>query len=116
MMQHDWKTALIVLVAVVAGSLLAGAGFSRGAGAQSEGSAGGVICVVGQERSGYAPIVLVDVPDQTLVVYEYSYANDRIELTSVRSFSFDKRLVDWQTEPPTLDEVRNFVLQRQQGR
>ncbi len=115
--QHDWKIALVVLAAVLAGGLLAGGGWQQGARAQSEGAAGGVICVMGQQRTGDAPIVLVDVPDQTLVVYEYSYSSDRIELTSVRSFRYDKRLRDWQTQGPSVEEVEEYLRELQsQGR
>ncbi|MFO8008323.1 MAG: hypothetical protein R6V05_11385 [Candidatus Brocadiia bacterium] len=115
--QRDWKVAVVVLLAVVAGGLLAGGGWQPGARAQSEGSAGGVICVIGQERSGDAPIVLVDVPDQTIVIYEYSYSADRVTLASVRSFRYDKRMRDWQTDGPSVTEVQEYVRQLQsQGR
>ena len=92
MVKKGWKTVLIAVVCVAAGYLLGGGGIRSRAYGQSEGVASGVICVVGQQRAGFAPIVIVDVPDQTLLVYEYSYGNDRIELTAVRSFRFDKLL------------------------
>jgi len=104
--------ALVALVAVAAGFVLAGSGVLRSAQAQSEGRTSGVICVVGQEVNGYAPIVLVDVPDQSIMVYEYSYGNDRIELTAARTYRFDKQMADWQTEGPTVETVRQWVTRR----
>ncbi len=112
--KQELKTALIVLVSVLAGAYLAGGlGSSNRAYAQGEGQASGVICVVGQGYSGYAPIVLVDVPDQTLLVYEYSYGNNRIELTAARTFRYDRRLNEFGVNGPTVEEVRQAVLQQQ---
>ena len=112
MARQDWKTGLIVLVSVTAGFLLAGSGILSSAHGQSEGQAGGVICVVGQERNGFAPIVLVDVPDQTIMVYEYSYANDKIELTSARTFRYDRRLTEYNIRGPTVEQVQRQVVPR----
>jgi hypothetical protein len=109
MSQGTWKTAVVAVVAVAVGVALGGSGLLRSAQAQSSsGSAGGVICVVGDQLNGYAPICLVDVREQTLLVYEYSYSDDRIELTSARTFAFDKQLQNYQTKPP-VDDVRQWV-------
>jgi hypothetical protein len=52
------------------------------------------------------------VPDQSVVIYEYDYRNNTIELTGVRSYQFDKLLSDWNTKGPTFDEVRAWVMER----
>ncbi|NLW49450.1 MAG: hypothetical protein GXY85_01220 [Candidatus Brocadiaceae bacterium] len=109
MAQGSWKTAVVAVVGVAAGLALAGSGLMGSAQAQSEGAAGGMICVVGQELQGTAPIVLVDVRDQSLLVYEYSYYNDRISLTSARTFRFDKQLTEYQTSGPNVDLVRQWA-------
>ena len=111
MTEQTWKTAFLVLAAVVV-VLLASGRLAGRALAQSEGGAGGVICVMGPERNGEAPIILVDVPDQTMVTYEYDYANGRVRLSSVRSFRYDSRLIDWQCEPPTVEDVRLYVTEQ----
>ena len=98
MAQATWKMAVVAVVALAAGLVLGGSGLLGSVQAQSEGSASGVICVMGQERNGSAPIVLVDAREQSLMVYEYSYGNDRIELTAARTYQFDKQMTDWQTE------------------
>ncbi len=113
MAKKEWKTALIVLVSVTAGFLLAGSGILSRVHGQSEGRTAGVICVVGQAVSQYAPIVLIDVPDQTILVYEYGYQNDTIELTAARTFRWDKLLTDFQTDGVTVEEVRREVTRRQ---
>lgn len=113
MQKQDWKTALIVVLAVVVGFFLADSGIlSKKAYAQSEGQTSGVICVVGEQVNGYAPVILVDVPEQTILVYEYSYGTDRIELTAARTFRFDKKLIAYQSEGPTVEEVRQEVVRQ----
>ncbi|MCK4298560.1 MAG: hypothetical protein KAX80_03445 [Planctomycetes bacterium] len=110
MVKEDWKTGLIVVLAVVVGILLAQSGIlSSKAYAQSEGQAPGVICVLGYPVNGYAPIVLVDVPDQTLIVYEYSYGSDTIELTAARTYRFDRRLKEFNIEGPSVADVMKEV-------
>lgn len=108
---QEWKTAVIVLVCLTAGVLLGGSRILSKAYGQSEGRTAGVICVVGEDRNGYAPIVLIDVPDQTILVYEYSYGNDSLELATARTFRFDKLLVDYNTEGVSVEEVRREVTQ-----
>jgi len=112
MAQGMWKTAFVAVACLAVGLALGGNGLLTRAEAQSGGGASGTICVVGQERNGSAPIVLVDVGDQSLVVYEYSYGNNRIELTAARTYRFDKQLADWQTEGPNVDLVRQWVTAR----
>ena len=109
MSKENWKTALIVLMAVMLGCLLAEGGFLSGAHAQSEGRTAGVICVVGGAFSAQAPIVIVDVPDETILVYEYSYQSDDIELTAARTYRFDKLLTDFNSKGPSVEEVRRQV-------
>ncbi|MFO7956981.1 MAG: hypothetical protein R6X33_07750 [Candidatus Brocadiia bacterium] len=106
---ENWKTAAIVLLAVALGVLLGGSRLTNRAHAQSEGSSGGLIAVMGEVAGNDAPLILVDVPDQTIMVYEYSYSGDTIELTSARTYRWDKRLTDYETDGPSVDEVRAFV-------
>jgi hypothetical protein len=109
MMGREWKTALVVLAAVAVGVLLGGSGVISRAYAVSTGQSSGVVALLGDERSGAAPIILVDIPDETVIAYEYSYSNNEIELTSARTFRYDKLLTDWQSSGPSVDEVRSFV-------
>ncbi|MHC4591385.1 MAG: hypothetical protein ACYS8L_01675 [Planctomycetota bacterium] len=109
MAMKDWKTGVIVLVSVAAGFLLAGGRALSKAHGQSEGRTTGVICVVGEEQDQFAPIVLVDVPDQTVMVYEYSYRSDEIELTAVRTYRYDKLLEEFHPRGVTVAEVRRAV-------
>ena len=112
MAEGTWKTAVVAVVALAALVVLADSGLLGRAQAQSEGRTSGVICVLGQERNGSAPIVLVDVPDQAIMVYEYSYGNDRIELTAARTYRFDKQLTDFQTDGASVETVRQWVTAR----
>jgi len=107
-----WKTALVVLVAVATGVLIGGSRLLPGAYGVAEGQSGGVIALVGDEINQTAPIVLVDVPDQTVLIYEYNYQSDEIELTSARTFRYDKRLAEFQTRGVSVQEVRDYVSQQ----
>jgi hypothetical protein len=109
MATKELKIAAVVLVSMAVGFLLAGGGVLPKASGQGEGMTSGVICVVGEQYTGYAPIVVVDVPDQSVLVYEYSYSARQIRLTSARTFRFDKLLTDFQTAAPTVEEVRKRV-------
>jgi hypothetical protein len=108
-MNKPWTVAGVVLVAVMAGFLLAGTGTVPKAYGQVEGRTSGNICLIGQVANQYAPIVLVDVPNQTIMVYKYSYLNDRIELTSARTYQYDKLLKEYQIKGVTVDQVRQAV-------
>jgi len=100
--------AVLAVLCVAAGFLLAGGVLPRAYGA-SEGMTSGLICVVGSERNLNAPIVIVDVSEQTMVVYDYSYSARRVQLASVRTYRFDRQLVDYQTEGVSVEEVRRAV-------
>jgi len=112
MRNTDVKTALIVLVSVMAGMFLAQSAGLRVAQGQSEGQAGGMICVTGQAGSRGLPIVLVDVPDRTVLVYEYSYANNTLEFVSARSFQYDRLSKQFNVKGPTVEEVQRSVAPR----
>jgi len=98
-----------VLVSLAVGFLLAGGTLAPKAHGQSEGLTRGIICVMGQAVNQYAPIVLVDVPDQTVLVYEYSYQNDDIELTAARTFRWDKLLTELNNTGVKVEEVMRAV-------
>lgn len=106
------KTAMVAVIALGAGLALAGSGLLGSAQAQSQGGASGVICLLGQELNGFAPICLVDVREQTILVYEYSYSNDQIQLTCARTYQFDKLLKDFHTGSPSVEDVRKEVTRR----
>jgi hypothetical protein len=109
MSKDNLKTATIVLLAVALGSLLTSRGVLAPARAQVVDRTGGVILVVGEQYSADAPVVILDVPNQTVMVYEYSYQNNRIEFTAARTYKYDRLLTDWNTRGPTVEEVRQQV-------
>jgi hypothetical protein len=109
MANREWKVAFLVLLSVVAGVLLAGRGVLPAARGQSEGRAGNLICVLGENLRGYAPIVLVDGQERTILVYEYSYGDDRIELTSARTFEFDRLIKEYNVEGLSVGQVQSEV-------
>jgi len=108
----ELKIAVLVLAAAVAGFLLGGGRILSRAYAQSEGMTSGVICVVGENYNGYAPIVVVDVADQCVVVYRYEYSSGRVKLTAARKFHFDKLLREYENDAPSVDDVQDYVSSR----
>lgn len=109
MATKELKLAAVVLVAMSLGFFLAGGGFLPKAHGQSEGMTSGVICVVGEVFGAYAPIIVVSVPDQSLIVYEYSYQGRQIRLAGARTYQYDKLLQDYQNARPTVQEVREAL-------
>ncbi len=115
MADKSWKVALVVLAAVATGVLIGGRGLPPAQGI-AEGQSGGVIALIGDISPNYdAPVVIVSVPDQTVLTYLYNYNNRTIRLTSARTYAYDKRLTDWKTEGPSVEDVRNFVSQQGSG-
>ncbi len=110
-MDKGWKVALIVLASLAVGYMLAGGGILQRVHGASEGRTSGVICVIGTAVNQDAPIVLVDVPNETILIYEYSYRNNEIELTSARTYRFDKLLKEYQIKGESVEAVRQFVTQ-----
>ena len=109
MASQGWKTPLIVLVSVAVGLLLADGTILSRADAQSEGRTSGVICVMGEAVNQNAPIVLIDIPEQTILVYEYSYQNNESELTATRTYRFDRLLREFRNDGVSVDEVARQV-------
>ena len=109
---REWKMVVVALVALIAGMLLAGRGVLPAVQAQIGGQAGNVICVVGQERNGYAPIVVVDTREETLLAYRYSYSDYTIEFTSARTYNFDKQMKEFNIKGVSVGAVAGQVTGR----
>lgn len=112
MLARNWRTLAVAAVAFAVGLLVAGGGLLSRAEAQSEGRTTGVIGLVGSPSAQIAPIVLIDVPDETIIVYSYDYRSNRIELTGARTYRFDKLLQDFNIRGVTVEEVRRAVSQQ----
>jgi len=110
-MNETWKTIALAVLALLLGCLLGQSGIFPRARAQGESAAGRVAVVVGPERNGYAPVVLVDSLEQSIMVYEYSYPGRRLELESVRTYRFDKQLPEFKVGEPSVRQVQQ-MLQR----
>jgi hypothetical protein len=111
-MKTMWPTlVLVALVALLAGAFLGRRGVLRPAGAQSEGVIGRVMLLVGPPIDRFAPIVLVDTMEQSVVVYEYEYDGRLLRLQCARTYRYDKQLGQYGIAPPTVDQVRALVEQ-----
>jgi hypothetical protein len=111
MLARNWRTLAVAAMAFAVGLLVAGGGVLPRAEAQGEGRTTGVICVIGTDYGAIAPVVIVDVPDETVIAYKFDYRSNQLELTSARTYRFDKLLQDFGTRGVTVEEVRRAVSQ-----
>ncbi len=108
---NGWRTAFVALVAGTVGALLAtvGTGLLPSAHAQGDGAAGSITCVVGPESSGDLPIILVDAAEQTLLIYQYDYSSEDVELMAARSIRYDRLLTEYNIEGASVSDVMKEV-------
>ena len=112
-MKERWQSvALLLLIAFVFGYILGHSSILPKAHALSEGAAGRGVCVMGEVSNRYAPIVLVDTLEQSILVYEYSHNSRRLELESARSYRFDKQLMEFEISGPSVGQIRARVEQQ----
>ena len=111
-MKDRWHIAALLLMALICGYVVGRGGLAPGAQAQSESAAGRVAVVIGQERNGRAPIVLVDSLEQSIVVYEWSYASRNIQLKSARTYRHDKLLQELDNAPPSVRDIQGLLQRR----
>jgi hypothetical protein len=109
MKSNNWKTALVILAALVSGAILARGGVLPGVQAQMGGRTSDVICVVAPLGIQDTPVILVDTREQTILCYEYDVGSDDLEFNAARTYRFDKMLRDYQTQGPSVDSVEDYV-------
>ena len=117
-MKDKWRFAILVVVLVL-GYLLGRGTLLPSAQAQAAGQAGNIICVIGNpSTSGYAPIVVVDTLEQTLLVYEYGTGTSggKLGLKAARSMRYDRLLMELNNLRPTVGEVQNIAAGQRGGR
>jgi len=109
-MKNRLLSVLALALAVLFGCLIGGNNFFSRAEAQvAGGQAGGVICVVGEQYQGYLPIVLVDTREQRLLVYEYYYPGNSIELQACRPYMFDRVMPPYHNRGITVNDVKGGI-------
>ena len=109
-MSKNWQSsAILVLVALGVGYMLGRGAMMPGAHAQGESRAGNVALVIGPERNGEAPIVLVDALESSLMVYEYDYRDRGLTFRSARTFRYDRQLIEFNNDDPSVQTVRTQI-------
>jgi hypothetical protein len=109
MKAHRWTVSCLILAGIALGAVLSGRLSLPQADAQGAGRAGEVVVVVGTEVSRELPIILVDSSEQTLLVYQYDYSGEDLELMSARTFRFDRLLTQFNNDGVTVDDVRREI-------
>jgi len=74
---------------------------------------GGLITYIQKSEKLPTSVFIIDPQRQTMAVYHVGQANGKIELKSVRNFSWDLSMIDHNSNKPLPLEIRNG-LERQQ--
>lgn len=106
---------MIVLLGVIAACLLVQLGAAtRPVRAQDTSATVGrdesVFAVAGRLGEDVHGLYLVDYENATICVYQYSPGQRRLRLTAARTYAFDRRLDEYNTEPSPR-EIRTLVEQ-----
>lgn len=99
---HRWRWMLVGMMSVLSVWLLVELGSSGTAEAQVVQSAGDgrhVVVVAGQISPQTYGLYLVDYENRTICIYEYVDGARKLRLRASRSYSFDVRLDEYNTEP-----------------
>ena len=109
-MKRNWQNgAILVLVALGVGYMLGRGVMMPGAHAQGESRAGNVALVMGPERNGEAPVIVVDALESSLLIYEYDYRDGALNLQSARTFRYDRQLIEFNNDDPSVQAVRTQI-------
>ena len=94
-------------LAVIAACLVVDVGFAV---ARATDPAGGerVLAVAGRLTSDTHGLFLVDLDNETILVYQYSSGKNRLRFSAARTFTYDRRLEDYSTSPSP-QQIRRMV-------
>ncbi len=104
------RWSLVALLAIIAASLLVTLGLGA-ASAQVSTPGGGnadVFVVAGQISRETYGLYLVDYKNSTICVYQYFPKSRKLRLMAARTYSFDVRLDDYNTDPSP-QEIKKMV-------
>ena len=73
------------------------------------GTADGVFAVPAQLTSDVHGLYLIDTRNETILLYSYSPRSRNLRLLSARSFQYDRRLTNFNTDRPSPDQVRQLL-------
>jgi hypothetical protein len=96
------RWAIVALLGVIAACLLVqvGAGIAPAQAQTGSAKAGNLFAVAGQvDRDTYG-LYLVDLESGTICVYQYLPTFRKLRLMAARTTAFDRKLEDYNTEPP----------------
>ncbi len=103
---------LVAALAVVAACLVVDVGFAVARSADPAGS-GKVLAVAGPLTSDTNGLFLVDLDNETILVYQYSSGKNHLRFSAARTFAYDRQLEDYSTSPSP-EQIRR-ILERAEG-
>ena len=107
------KWLAVASLAAIAACLLIEVGLSASVTHAQVGSAGGekIMAVAGQMTRDSYGLYLVDIENARICMYQWRPATRTLRLMAARSYIYDLKLEDYNSEPP-LHEVRQLVESR----
>jgi len=111
--RHAGRWAVVALLGVAATCLLVHAATdnSPGYGEAGGGAAGNVIAVAGRVTADTYGLYLVDTKNATISVYQFIPGKHQLRLMASRTYLFDTKLDEYNTEPPP-SEIKKLVEQQ----
>lgn len=97
----------VAALAVVAACLVVDVGFAV-ARATDPPSGERILAVAGRLTSDTSGLFLVDLDNETILVYQYSSGKNRLRFSAARTFAYDRRLKDYSTSPSP-EQIRRMV-------
>lgn len=76
------------------------------------GGNGEVFVVAGQVTNGTYGLFLVDTKNETICVYQYLPQTRKLKLMAARTYRFDTKLDDYNSDGPSPEEVKKLVSQQ----
>jgi len=95
-------------LAMVAAWLVVDVGFAVARATTDPAVGGKVLAVAGRLTSDTNGLFLVDLDNETILVYQYSSDKNRLRFSAARTFAYDRRLEDYSTSPSP-EQIRGMV-------
>ncbi len=97
----------LMLLVELGGEVMAQTTASSGRGGNGE-----VFVVAGQVTQGTYGLFLVDTKNETVCVYQYLPQTRKLKLMAARTYRFDTKLDDYNSDGPSPAEVKKLVSQQ----
>lgn len=114
--RHSWQRWSVLCVLLAIGLMLlvelGGEVMAQTTASSGRGGNGEVFVVAGQVTQGTYGLFLVDTKNETVCVYQYLPQTRKLKLMAARTYRFDTKLDDYNSDGPSPAEVKKLVSQQ----